>query len=189
MLEKRRELFELAMLGGSVERRYRAMRPEVEKLPWGTFDVSEYPAHLVESARRSWTLAAYQEHRTGAACAATLEALIRARAPVDLIAVATRFPLDELAHVEMCARLAMELGGGAAIYHDPNLVPHPDAALPPLLYAAELVVRVFCVGEAISIPLLRGTARASTHPLVKQVMNRIVKDEAAHGRFGWLFLD
>lgn len=189
MLEKRRELFELAMLGGSVERRYRAMRPEVEKLPWGTFDVSEYPAHLVESARRSWTLAAYQEHRTGAACAATLEALIKARAPVDLIAVATRFPLDELAHVEMCARLAMELGGGAAIYHDPNLVPHPDAALPPLLYAAELVVRVFCVGEAISIPLLRGTARASTHPLVKQVMNRIVKDEAAHGRFGWLFLD
>ena len=188
-MEKRRELFELAILGGSIERRYRAMRPDVEAMPWGTLDPRLYTKPLVDAARRSWTLAAYQEHRTGAACAASLEALIKARAPVDLIAVATRFPLDELAHVEMCARLAMELGGGATLYHDPGLVTHPDAALPPLLYAAELVVRVFCVGEAISIPLLRGTARASTHPLVRQVMNRIVKDEAAHGRFGWLFLD
>ena len=188
-MERRRELFELAMLGGSVERRYRTMRPEVEAMPWGTLDPARYPTPLVDAARRSWTLAAYQEHRTGAACAATLEALIKARAPVDLIAIATRFPLDELAHVEMCARLAMELGGGATLYHDPSLVPHPDPALPPLVAAAELVVRVFCVGEAISIPLLRGTARASTHPLVKQVMNRIVKDEAAHGRYGWLFFD
>ena len=83
-MERRRELFELAMLGGSVERRYRTMRPEVEAMPWGTLDPARYPTSLVEAARRSWTLAAYQEHRTGAACAATLEALIKARAPVDL---------------------------------------------------------------------------------------------------------
>lgn len=185
----RRDLFELAMLGGAVERQYRAMRPDVETLPWGTLDPREYPQELVESARRSWTLAAFQEHRTGAACAATLEALIAARAPVDLVALATRFPLDEVTHVEMCARLAGELGGGVPLRHDPELVPHPDPALPPLVKAAELVVRVFCVGEAISIPLLRGTARAATHPLVKGALNRIVKDEAAHGRFGWLFLD
>ncbi|MDB4971163.1 MAG: hypothetical protein JWN44_6852 [Myxococcales bacterium] len=51
-------------------------------------------------------------------------------------------------------------------------------------------MRVFCVGEAISIPLLRGTARATTHhPLLRAVLHRIVKDEAAHGRFGWIFLD
>jgi hypothetical protein len=185
-----RELFELGMLGGSLERQYRRMRPEVERLPWGTLDPTRHPPALVHAARRSWTLAAFQEHRTGAACAATLEALIAARAPVDLIAVATRFPLDELTHVEMCARLAAELGGGTPLLHEPNaMVPHPSPERPPLVRAAELVVRVFCVGEAVSIPLLRGTARASTHPLVRAVMQRIVKDEAAHGRFGWLFLD
>ncbi|ATB42156.1 hypothetical protein CYFUS_007633 [Cystobacter fuscus] len=43
--------------------------------------------------------------------------------------------------------------------------------------------------EAISIPLLRGTWRSATHPLVKGVLGRIVKDEAAHGQFGWVFLD
>src|SRR5206468_10330451 len=107
-----------------------------------------------------------------------------------LVATATRFPLDELVHVELCARLAAELGGGAPLSHDPReLAPHPDPSLPALLAAAELVVRVFCVGEAVSIPLLRGTSRAATHPLVKGVLDRIVRDEAAHGRFGWQFLD
>ena len=92
-------LFELCMLGGAVERRYRRMRPEVEQLPWGTLSPKDHAPELVLAARRTWTQAAFQEHRTGAACAATLEALIAARAPLDLIALCTRFPLDELAHV------------------------------------------------------------------------------------------
>src|SRR5262249_23292836 len=182
--------FELSLWGGATERRYRRLRPEVERLPWGTLDPTRYPAELVLAARRSWTLAAFQEHRTGAACAATLEALIAARAPVDLIAVAARFPLDELAHVELCARLAAELGGGTPVDHDPSaLIPRPAAELPPLLRAADCVVRYFCVGEAISIPLLRGTWHAARPPLTKAVLGCIVKDEAAHGQFGWQFLD
>ena len=184
------ETFELFMLGGATERRYRRMRPEVERLPWGTLDPSRYAPELVVAARQSWTLAAYQEHRTGAACAESVQALITARAPVDLIAVATRFPLDEMAHVELCARLAFELGGGTHVEHEPaHLIPSPDADLPALLRAADCVVRYFCVGEALSIPLLHGTWRAAKHPLVRGVLGRIVRDEAAHGMFGWTFLD
>jgi hypothetical protein len=184
------ELFELFLLGGATEKRYRRMRPEVERLPWGTLDPSRFAPELVVSARKSWTLAAYQEHRTGAACAETVQALIKARAPVDLIAVATRFPLDEMAHVEMCARLAGELGGGTHVEHDPGyLIPGPAPGLPSLLEAADCVVRYFCVGEALSIPLLHGTWQAARHPLIKGVLGRIVRDEAAHGLFGWTFLD
>jgi hypothetical protein len=184
------ELFELCMLGGAPERRYRKLRPEVEQLPWGTLETKQLSQETILAGRRTWTLAAYQEHRTGAACAATLEALIAARAPLDLIAVATRFPLDEMVHVEMCARLTAELGGATPLLHPAGaLVPHPRGDLPPLLRAAELVVRVFCVGEAVSIPLLRGSWRSATHPLIKSVLGHIVKDEAAHGRFGWMFLD
>ncbi len=190
MAEAREERFELCMLGGAEERRYRRLRPEVEQLPWGTLDPGRYPPDLVRTARRTWTQAAFQEHRTGAACAATLELLIAARAPLDLVAVATRFPLDEMVHVEMCARLAAELGGATPLMHDPaHLVPHPAPDLPALLRAAELVIRVFCVGEAVSIPLLRASAQAATHPLIRDVLRRIVKDEAAHGRFGWIFFD
>ncbi len=186
----RYELFELSLLGGPVESRYRRLRPDLERLPWTSLKACDYPALLVENARRSWTLAAFQEHRTAAACAVTLKALISARAPVDLIGFACRFPLDEIVHVELCARLASELGGATPVFHDPSaLIPEPQGGLSPLLRAADLVVRYFCVGEAISIPLLRGTWRAARHPLVKSVLGLIVKDEAAHGQFGWLFLD
>ncbi|HZA50276.1 MAG TPA: ferritin-like domain-containing protein [Myxococcaceae bacterium] len=183
------ELFELGMLGGAIERRYRKSRPEVERLPWKSLRPDDFPHEMVLAARQAWTEAAFQEHRTAAACAASLQALIAARAPVDLIAMASRFPLDEIVHVELCARLATELGGGIPIRYDPLGVIPPPSPGRALGQAAELVVRYFCVGEAISIPLLRGTWRVATHPLVKAILGRIVKDEAAHGQFGWVFLD
>jgi hypothetical protein len=184
------ELFELELLGGGVERRYRRLRPEIEAMPWGTIDARKIPGEALVAARKAWTGAAFQEHRTGIACAAALRALYECRAPVDLIALAARFPMDELAHVELCARMAMELGGGTEIQHDPHaLIVDADDALPPLLRAADMVVRFFCVGEALSIPLLKGTWRAARHPLPRAVLGRIVRDEAAHGTFGFTFLD
>jgi hypothetical protein len=184
------ELFELEMLGGSFERRYRKARPEVDSMPWGTLDLSNVPEEDLIAARRAWTGAAFQEHRTGVACAVTLRALIEARAPIDLIAMAARFPLDEMVHVELCARMAMECGGGTEIIHDPSaMVLDANPELSPLMQAAELCVRFFCVGEALSIPLIRGTWHAARHPLPRAVLGRIVKDEAAHGTFGFTFLD
>ncbi len=53
----------------------------------------------------------------------------------------------------------------------------------------ELIARNFCVGEALSIPLLHATWMRATHPLARAVLGRIVRDEAAHGIFGWTFLD
>jgi hypothetical protein len=184
------ELFELEMLGGPTERRYRKLRPEVEAMPWGTMDLSGASESDRIVARRAWTGAAYQEHRTAVACAASLRALLEARAPVDLVAIAARFPLDEMVHVELCSRMAMECGGGTEIRYDPDKVildAEPDT--PPLLRACELAVRFFCVGEAISIPLLRATWHAARHPLPRAVLGRIVRDEAAHGVFGFTVLD
>ncbi len=184
------ELFELEMLGGRTEQRYRRSRPEVEALPWGTLEPARHaPGDLVD-ARGHWTLAAFQEQRTGAACAEALRALLACRAPIDLVAAASRFPLDEIVHVEMCARVAEELGGGMPIHHDPRrLAPMPDRDEPPLLQAAELIVAAFCVGEAFSVPVLRGTWHATRHPLLREVLGIIVRDEATHGAFGWTFLD
>lgn len=187
---ERLELFELELVGGPTERRYRGVRPEVEALPWGTLDLEGVPREVVDRGRRAWTRAAFQEWRTGTACALTVKALYECRAPLDLVAMATRFPLDELVHVELCSRLAMELGGATPIFHEPdNLIVEPLAEATPILRCADLVVRFFCVGEALSIPMLRGTWHATEHPLPKAVLGRIVRDEAAHGAFGWLFLD
>jgi hypothetical protein len=182
--------FELEMLGGAVEKRYRRMRPEVEAMPWGSLDLSGVPEHERVRARLAWTCAAYQEHRTGVGVTEALRLLMQAQAPLDLVALGARFPLDETVHVELCARMAMEAGGGTDIVYDPATM-ILGATFPgrPLLQAAELMVRFFCVGEALSIPLLRGTWKAARHPLAKAVLGRIVKDEAAHGTFGYMFLD
>src|SRR5262249_39663995 len=113
-----------------------------------------------------------------------------ARAPIDLVALASRFPLDEVVHAELCARMAMHLGGGTELRPEPDRLTEDEGGpLSPLLRATDLVTRIFCVGEAFSVPMLRGTWRSSRHPLVKAVLGRIVKDEAAHGAFGWSFLD
>lgn len=184
------ELFELELLGGATERRYRQARPEVEELPWGTLDARDFPAPAVLAARKSWTGAAFQEYRTAAACAGTLRALVEARAPLDLVAAFARFPMDEVVHVELCARMAMELGGGTEIRHEASaMCADANPALPPLWRACELVTRNFCVGESLSIPLLHATWVRATHPLPRAVLGRIVRDEAAHGVVGWTFLD
>jgi hypothetical protein len=184
------ELFELELFGEGIERRYRKMRPEVEAMPWGTLDLRGVSEEAIVASRKAWTSAAFQEHRTGVACCMTLQALLEARAPLDLVAMASRFPLDEVVHVELCARLAMELGGGTELLFDPkDMVVDADRALPPLLRAADDVVRFFCVGEALSIPLLRATWHAARSDLVRSVLSRIVRDEAAHGAFGFSFLD
>lgn len=184
------ERFELELLGGATERRFRRMRPEIEALPWDSFDVAAYPEDVRLDARVAWTSASFQEHRTGAACSIALHAMIDARVPLDLIALATRFPLDEMVHVELCARMAMALGGGTEILYEPHetfFEPSRDQA--PLRRAAEAIVGTFCVGEALSIPLLRGSAKSATHPLPRAVLSRIVRDEAAHGAYGFTFLD
>jgi hypothetical protein len=156
----------------------------------GTLDLRGASPEQLVLARKAWTSAAYQEFRTGAACAATLQALIQVQAPIDLIAQACRFPLDEMVHVELCARMAMEFGGGTEIRFEPDqMIVDVDMSRSPIERAADVVVRFFCVGETLSIPLLRGTWKAAEQPLPRAVLGRIVKDEAAHGVFGFWFLD
>jgi hypothetical protein len=181
------EVFELELWGGATERRYRAARSDVEAMPWGT--LTNIPKDIADDARRNWTVAAFQEHRTGAQCAQALEALFVCKAPVDIIAGFARFPLDEVVHVELAARMADELGGAVELVHTRADVVRPASAREPLLAAAELVVRTFCVGEALSIPLLHAAWQAARYPLARAVLARIVRDEAAHGIAGFVFLD
>ena len=186
------EDFEVGLFGGAMENQYRKMRPEVMDMPWGTIaaEVHKYPAKVVEKARRIWTMAAFQEYRTGASVTDALQQMIEIRAPIDMLAVATRFPLDEIAHVEMCGRILAEVGGAVRLKHDPKHMTAPkNPDLEPLMQCAETIIRVFGVGEAVSIPILRTSGQKATHPLVAAVLTRIAQDEAMHGQFAWFFLD
>lgn len=185
-----KEPFDLEWMGGVAEKHFRKVRPGVDELPWGTLDVARYPAELVDRARVSWTEAAYNEYCTAVAFAEMLQAMLAAKVPIDLIGMASDFMADEMLHVELTSRIAMELGGGAPYQVEfDNLGVNPSPTLSPLQRANELVVHVCCVGEAFSLPMLASAYNSALHPLTKQVLQRIVHDEAPHGRFGFLYLD
>jgi hypothetical protein len=184
------ESFSLEWFGGPAERHFRKLRPGVDELPWGTLPVSEYPPLLVDRARIAWTEAAYNEYCTAVAFSQMLHALLLAKAPIDLVGMASDFVADEILHIELTSRVAMELGGGAPYTFEPHLLSQSlPEGLTPLQRANDLVVRVCCVGEAFSLPMLAGCMGAAAHPLTRAILQRIVKDESPHGRFGWLYLD
>jgi hypothetical protein len=184
-----KETFELEIFGAKPFKNHRNLRPDVEQLPWGTIDLNNYDPKLIEAARYAWTRATFQEFSTAYACAITQAALIEARAPIDLISLLARFSIDELVHVELCSRAAEELGGGVEWNYDPKkLFIDYWKDCEPIIHAAHLVVAVFCIGESYSIPLISKTSLETKEPLLKAILQTIVKDEADHGEFGWQFL-
>ncbi|MEQ9320930.1 MAG: hypothetical protein RIF41_17340 [Polyangiaceae bacterium] len=181
--------FELGWLGGAAETHFRRKRPEALEMPWGTLAASDYAAPLVAAARRAWTQGAFSEYATGAALAALMAALLRAKAPVDLVGMAGDFVSDEMLHTELNARMAMELGGGVPCLADFDAMVPAIETVDPLLAATELAVRICCVSEAVSSPMLAATATAASHPLTRAVLMQIAKDEPPHALLGWLVLE
>jgi hypothetical protein len=163
--------------------------PPAREYPWDTLDPTRYPAELVRRARRSWTENAFNEYCTFIALGQMLQAMGEAQAPLDLWRMASRFLEEEILHVELCARMASQLGGLWPRTFEPDAIALPlDPSLTPRQRAAELVVRICCVGEAFSLPMLSGAMRTAAHPLSRAVLTTIVEDEALHGRFGYLYL-
>lgn len=179
--------FELAVIGGPWGRRLAPRRAWIDELPW-----NEPLPKDAAGARVVWTRTAFSEYASAAAFAEITASLLAAGAPIDLIAAAGDFIVDEIVHTEVAARLAAALGGAVALDVDlTRLVrpPTPASAQGPLLAAAELVVRTSCVGEALTVPMLKLSRHLAGSLLVEAALTAIVGDEASHAQLGWWFLD
>jgi uncharacterized membrane protein (DUF2068 family) len=183
-------LFELSWRGGATEARLHRRRPGGDELPWGTLDLAAYPAaHLLE-ARTIWSNGVFTEYASAAAFSALTAALLECGAPVDLIAVADDIVVDELFHVELTSRLAMELGGGTPIEFDlARIAPATSPDARPLLRAAELAVATSSVSETLSVPAMARSRALAEAPLVRAVLDRLLADEGPHARLGDWFLE
>jgi hypothetical protein len=180
-------VFELAAIGGPWARRLGRRRGWIDDLPWA----EPLPRDDVD-VRLVWTRTAFSEYASAAAFAEIAAALLAAGAPIDLVAAAGDFVVDEIVHTEAAARLAAAVGGAVALEVDlTRLVrpPTPAAAGDPLLAAAELVVRTACVGEALTVPILKLTRQAAGSALIEAALGAILADEASHAQLGWWFLD
>lgn len=179
--------FELATIGGPWARRLERRRAWIDELPWDErLPDDALPARVV------WTRTAFSEYASAAAFAEVASALLAAGAPIDLVAAAGDFIVDEIVHTEVAARLAAALGGAVALEVDlTRLVrpPTPASDGNPLMRAAELVVRTSCVGESITVPMLKLARELAGSPLIEAALGAIVGDESSHAQLGWWFLD
>lgn len=182
-------LFEIEWRGGPAEKHFRKLRPFVDELPWGTLRETKHPPEHVERARIAWSSIAISEYRAAAAFGNVLTAMLAARAPLDVVGMAGDFVADELMHVELASRLAMELGGGAPIEVDFDSMPLASTADTAFQRANDLVMRVGCISETLSGAIAVETRAVVSHPLVHAIVDRIARDEARHTRLGWLYME
>jgi hypothetical protein len=181
-------LFEISVVGGPWGRRLARRRAGLDALPWGSAGVGA-TAEAREAARFVWTQSAFSEIASAAAFAEIAGCLLAAGAPVDFVAAAGDFVGDEVIHAELSGRMAMAFGGAAPMEVDLARLVRPPMSATPLLRAAELIVRTSCVGEALTVPVLKGAKAAAGSALTEAVIGRIVRDEAAHAEMGPWFLD
>ncbi len=157
---------------------------------WASLCAAHLDPALVPRARAAWTQQALSEYGTAVSMTQLLEALARAAMPLDLITLAATAVTHELEHAELYSRLAMSLGGGAPLPFEPTSLGLPTPTVgDPVQRANELMVKLCCVGEAFSFPMLAAGLEAPLQPLVRAVLERVVAEEALHGRLGALYLE
>jgi hypothetical protein len=176
--------FELSLIGGPWSRRLAPRRAWIDELPW-----HEALPHDLIDARVLWTRTAFNEYASAAAFAEIATLLLAAGAPIDLIAAAGDFVVDEVTHTEIAARLATQLGGAVELDVRLDKLVRPPEPGCALRRAAELIVRVSCVGEALTVPVLKLARDLAGSALVTAALAKIVADEAAHAQLGGWFLD
>jgi hypothetical protein len=177
-------VFELSALGGPWGRRLGPRRAWIDDLPWD----EPLPGDAIEP-RVVWTRTAFSEYASAAAFAEVAAALLAAGAPIDLVAAAGDFVVDEIVHTEAAARMATALGGAVGLEVDLERLVRPPVGVDPLVRAAELVVRTSCVGEAMTVSMLKLSRRVAGSALVDAVLGRVIADESHHAQLGWWFLD
>jgi hypothetical protein len=181
--------FELEWMGGAAAHHFRKARPGADDHPWGTVDVTKYAPEAVEEARASWTEVAINELRAVASFSEVLRALVDVKAPLDLLGMTSDFLADEVAHVELASRMAMELGGGAPRMVDFDRFTSKPRGRTAWQRANDIVLRMSCVAEAFSGGTATASYEATSHPLPRGVYASILRDEAHHRRLGALYFE
>lgn len=180
--------FALEAVGGLWSKRLDKRRAGMEDIDWKEI-AREATPELVIAARDVWTRSAFSEYASGAAFAEIAAHMLAARAPIDLVAAAGDFVGDEMFHAELASRVAMSLGGAMPLEVNFGKLVRPPEGSGALLRAAELVVRSCCVGESLTVPILKQSRRAAGSRTIEAVISRILRDEAQHAELGWWFLD
>lgn len=128
------------------------------------------------------------EYRSAAITQHLVLWLLQIGASPDLVRLGLRIVNDELVHAELSRKVWLSAGGDgtAAIDRGTLGLTRTEPHLEGDVVAA--VVRVFCLGETVAVPLFANLRRGTTVPVARRAYDRILKDEVRHRDFGWIAL-
>ena len=138
---------------------------------------------------REWRQRTHAEYVSAVIAQQVTLWLLQLGAPPDLIRDGLRIAGDEITHSELSAAVAASAGGEpVAAVIDPGALelPSGDGAFASLISP---ILRSFCVGETIAVPLFRMLRQRCTVPIAREALDRVLKDETRHRQFGWDVLD
>jgi hypothetical protein len=147
------------------------------------------PAVIPDRVRHEWRARIAAEYTSAAITQQTTLWLIQAGAPPDLIDAGLAIVADELVHSRMSHEVYVAAGGSAppALDRDQLGLARQHPTVEGDLLA--VIVRVFCLGETVAVPLFRHLRERCTQEAARAALDRILVDEVRHREFGWDTLD
>jgi hypothetical protein len=149
---------------------------------------SDIPASA--RVRWTWSRRIAAEYGSGALTLQLAHWLATLGAPTQLTLAAMDVARDELDHAERCTAVSRAAGRE----------PRPTLAREGLAFPADpaqpleravlgTLVRSFCIGETLAVPLFRDMRDGCTVPIARATLDAILVDEARHREFAWIALD
>ena len=146
-------------------------------------------AGVADVVGAEWRRRAQAEYTSAAIAHQATLWLIQVGGPPDLIRDGLRIVEDELAHSELSAEVMAATGGTFA----PPVIDGASLVLPggpdARTALATCIVRFFCVGEGVAVPLFRMLRERCSVPIARRALDRVMRDEPRHRQFGWDVLD
>lgn len=152
-------------------------------------DVTALPT-ASERVRSEWRNRIAAEYGSAALTQHFVLWLLQIGASPDLIEDGLAIVTDELVHSQLSAEVYAAAGGTAPPALDRRLLAlprRPEVTLEHELITAAL--RVFCLNETVAVPLFSHLRAATTVPVARAALDRVLRDEVRHRDFGWACLD
>lgn len=136
-----------------------------------------------------WTRRVAAEYGSSALTLQLAHWLTVLAAPPQLILAAMDVARDELDHAERCAAVARAAGSDAPPVLPRELLACPlDPADPLEVGVLTTVIRSFCIGETLAVPLFRRMREGCEAGPARATLDAILADEVRHREFAWIAL-
>lgn len=145
---------------------------------------------MTPRVHHEWHNRVKAEYGSAVVTARMLQYLILIGASDELINTCMQIVRDELDHARLSHDCLVAFGGGhLTIALNAQTLPQPPPTHNILPQMLDDLIQSFLLGESFAVPLFHGMYQNATEPKAKEMLTRVLQDEATHRAFGWTVLD